>query len=130
MHENDIAKIVVDLAYGLHRYYGPGVYEHVYESIMEYELKKRGWSVQSQIFLAIQHEELHISNAYKLDMLVEDKLILELKSLEKLGKTHFKQLMTYLKLTGKSLGLLINFGEERIAIKRVVNGLNDNEVAF
>jgi GxxExxY protein len=126
MHENEIAAAVVDLAYKLHCRYGPGVYEHVYETVMEYELKKLGLTVQRQLSLRIQHEELLIPDAYKLDVLVEDKVILELKSLERLEKSHFKQLATYLKLAGKRLGLLINFGEEKIVIKRIVNGLTDD----
>jgi GxxExxY protein len=126
MHENQIAAVIVDLAYRLHCQYGPGVYENVYETIMAYEMKKKGWAVQCQLPLPIQHEGLFIPDAYKLDILVEDKVIIELKSIEKLEKKHFKQLTTYLRLAGKRLGLLINFGEEKIVIKRIVNGLTDD----
>ncbi len=125
MHENVIASFVVDLALRLHRRYGAGVYENVYETILEHEFRKKGWGCRRQLLLPIQHDELMVPNAYKLDMLVEDKVILEIKSIEKLERVHFKQLTTYLRLTGKRLGLLLNFGEERLVVRRVVNGLDD-----
>ncbi|MEN6626231.1 MAG: GxxExxY protein [Candidatus Sumerlaeia bacterium] len=125
MHENRIAQAVVDIAYRLHCALAPGVYENVFETILEYELKKMGFECQRQLLCPIKWDDLEIRDAYKMDMLVGGKVILEIKSVEKLEKVHFKQLTTYLKLSEKKLGLLMNFGEEKINIKRIVNGLDD-----
>lgn len=128
MTENEIAKHVVDVAYTLHSRIGPGIFEVVYEVTMEHELKKRGFSIRRQVPIPIVWDGLKFVEGFKADMIVNDKVILELKSIEKLLPVHAKQLLTYLRLTDMRLGLLINFGEEFIknGIKRVVNNLPDS----
>ena len=129
MHENEIASHVVDCCVKLHKKFGPGIYENVYEVLLVYELAKRNIACQRQIVCPLDYEGIHFDEAYKIDVLAGDKVILELKSVEQLHPKHFKQLKTYLKLKDKRLGLLINFGEELIkdGIHRVVNGLQ-NEI--
>ncbi len=126
MEENEIAKIIVDTAYKIHKELGPGLFESVYESVLEYELVKEfGLFVQRQPVLPVVWKDVKIDLGFKPDMVVEDKVIIELKSVESIAPVHYKQLLTYLKLTGLRLGLLINFNEALIknGIKRIVNGL-------
>lgn len=131
MHENELATIVVDCCYKPHVKYGPGVDENVYETILVHELEKRGLNCVRQIACPLVHDGLVFDEAFRIDVLVEDLLILEIKSLEALEEVHFKQLTTYLKLKEKRLGLLINFGESLIkdGIHRIVNGLDNNRPA-
>ena len=130
MHENDIARDVVDAAYKIHSKLGPGLFEEVYETVLEYELTKRGHSVERQEAIPIKYEGILFEKGFRADMIVDDLVILELKSVERLGNVSFKQLLTYLRLTEKRLGLLLNFGEEFIkdGIHRIVNGLTDEEI--
>ena len=126
MDENEIAKIIVDTAFKMHKELGPGLFESVYESILEYELSnEHGLYIQRQPALPVVWKEINIDLGFKPDMIVERKIIIELKSVEKVMPVHYKQLQTYLKLTGLKLGLLINFNEALIkdGIKRIVNGL-------
>jgi GxxExxY protein len=125
MTENEIAKQVVDAAYQVHSRLGPGLLETVYEVALAYELKKRGLAVLRQQAVPIEYDSIRFDEGFRLDAIVQDKVILELKSVESVTSVHKKQLLTYLRLTGKRLGLLINFGEEfiRDGISRVVNGL-------
>jgi len=125
MTENEIAKIVVDCCYKIHTSLGPGLLESVYEEILCYELKKRGLNVERQKGLPVLYDELKMELGFRADIIVENKVILELKSLEVLAPVHSKQLLTYLKLTELKLGLLINFGEALIKnrIHRIVNKL-------
>ncbi len=125
MTENEIAKIVVDAAYKVHKALGPGLFESVYEACLVYELKKRGLKVLRQEPIAIEWDSLKFEEGFRADAVVEDLVILELKSLEQVARVHKKQLLTYLRLANKRLGLLINFGAELIkdGISRVVNGL-------
>ncbi len=125
MTENEIAKQVVDAAYKIHTTLGPGLFETVYEVILAYELKKRGLMVVQQQAIPIVYEEVRFEEGYRADLIVEDKIIVELKSIEAVSKIHKKQLLTYLKLADKRLGLLINFGALLIkdGISRVVNKL-------
>ncbi len=126
MDENEIAKIVVNTAFKMHKELGPGLFESVYESILEYELStEHGLYIQRQPALPVVWKEINIDLGFKPDMIVERKIIIELKSVEKVMPVHYKQLQTYLKLTGLKLGLLINFNEALIkdGIKRIVNGL-------
>lgn len=127
MHENDLSGHVIDCCIKLHKKFGPGVYERVYEALLVHELAKRGIHCQRQVACPLVYEGLHFDEAYAIDVLVEDKVILELKSVDELHPKHFKQLTTYLKLKNKRLGLLINFGEELMkdGIHRIVNGLDD-----
>lgn len=125
MTENEIAKIVVDAAFQIHKGLGPGLLESVYEVVLAHVLKKRGLKVKRQVPVAIVFEGIKFDEGFRADLIVEDKVIVELKSVEKVMPVHKKQLLTYLRLTDKRLGLLINFGSELIrdGISRVVNGL-------
>jgi len=127
MTGNEIAKIIVDVAYHVHKRLGPGLLESVYESVLAYELKKRGLKIERQVPVAIVYDEIKFDEGFRADLIVEDKVIVELKSVENIVPVHKKQLLTYLRLTDKRLGLLINFGSELIrdGISRVVNGLKD-----
>jgi len=125
MKENQIAAAVVDAAFKIHTTLGPGLLESVYEATLEYELRKRGLSVLRQIGLPVYYEGLKLELGYRVDMIVGDKLIIEIKSVEALAPVHKSQLLTYLRLANMRLGLLINFNVVRIkdGIHRVVNGL-------
>lgn len=125
MHENEISKIVLDSCYLIHSNLGPGLFESVYENILSFELKNKGLKVERQIPHEVRWRGLLCENAFRADLIVEDKVLIELKSVETLSKVHYKQVITYLKLTDLKLGLLINFNENLIrdGIKRVVNGL-------
>jgi GxxExxY protein len=125
MSENQIAKEIVDAAYRVHVALGPGLLESVYEAVLEYELKKRGLNVVRQTLLPVVYESVTLDEGYRADLIVGGKVIIELKSVEEIAPVHKKQLLTYLRLADKRLGLLINFGESLIknGITRVVNGL-------
>src|SRR4051794_37937913 len=109
MTENEISGIVVDAAYKIHTTLGPGLLESVYEAVLTYEVKKRGMRVQRQVPIPIVYEGVQIDEAFKADLIVEDKVIIELKAIEAVTAVHKKQLLTYLRLADKRLGLLINF---------------------
>ncbi len=125
MTENELSKIVFDCALKVHQNLGPGLLESAYEECLFYELKKTGYDVQKQKALPLVYEEVRLDIGYRIDIIVENKLILEIKSVEILNDVHFAQLLTYLKLTDCKLGLLINFNVNLIknGIKRVVNNL-------
>jgi GxxExxY protein len=125
--ENSVAKIIVDVAFQIHKKLGPGLLESAYQTIMVDELKKRGLNVKSEVLMPVIYDEVVIENGYRADMIVEDLVIIELKSVEKIAYVHKKQLLTYLKLSNFKLGLLINFGAPliKLGIKRVVNGLEE-----
>lgn len=127
MTENEIAKQIVDAAYKAHTELGPGLLESVYETVLAYELKKRGLAVERQKPVPVKYDSITFDEGFRADLIVEKKIIIELKSVEAIAPVHKKQLLTYLKLTGTKLGLLINFNEALIknGITRVVNGLND-----
>ncbi|MBU0500755.1 MAG: GxxExxY protein [Gammaproteobacteria bacterium] len=126
--ENAISRSVVDAAFKIHVALGPGLLESVYEQVLAFELRKRGHRVETQIPIAIVYEGHRFDDAFRADLVVDDKLIVELKSVEKVSPVHSKQLLTYLRLSDKRLGLLINFGEARIkeGITRMVNGLAED----
>ena len=125
MSENEIARIIVDVAFKIHTTLGPGLLESVYESAFSYELTKRGLKVLRQVGIPIVYESIRLEEGFRADLIVEDKVIVEIKSVEQIAAVHKKQLLTYLRLADKRLGLLINFGETLIkdGISRVVNGL-------
>lgn len=127
MTENELATIVVDTAMGIHRQLGPGLLESAYESILAYELGKKGLMIERQVPVPLIWDEMVVAESYRMDMLVDKKLIVELKSVEKLIPVHKKQVITYLKVSGLKLGLLINFGATfiREGIVRLVNNLED-----
>jgi GxxExxY protein len=125
--ENEVAMAIVDAAYQVHRTLGPGLLESAYEAILVHELRKRGLDVAIQVPVPVVYESVRLDAGFRADLIVEDSVIVELKSLEKVAPVHKKQLATYLKLAEKRLGLLINFGEELIkdGITRIVNGMPD-----
>ena len=125
MTENEIAKIIVNTAYNIHVELGPGLLESVYEAIMCVELKNQGLKVESQKAIPVYWNEMKMNIGFRADIIVEDKVIIELKSVENLAPVHPKQLLTYLKITELKLGLLINFNESLIkdGITRIVNNL-------
>ncbi len=127
MTENEIATAVVDAAFKIHTTLGPGLFESVYEAALEFELQKRGLSVVHQVGLPVRYEEVRLELGFRVDLIVDGKVIVEIKSVEVLAPVHKKQLLTYLRLTDLRLGLLINFNVELIkhGIQRVFNGYLD-----
>ena len=127
MNENEIAKEVVDAAFRVHTKLGPGLLESVYEVVLAHELKKKGFSIIRQKAVPVKYDDLVFDVGFRADIIVEDLVILELKSVEATVPVHKKQLLTYLRLADKKLGLLINFGAPLIknGVSRIVNGLKD-----
>ncbi|MDL5047525.1 GxxExxY protein [Oscillatoria amoena NRMC-F 0135] len=124
MNENQIGTIVVDIAFDMHTKLGPGLLESVYEVVLSKKLEKKGLRVERQVPIPILFDGMRFDEGFRADMIVEGKVILELKSVEKVMPVHKKQLLTYLKLTGLKLGYLLNFGDELIkdGITRVIHG--------
>jgi GxxExxY protein len=122
--ENEIGKIVVDCAVQLHMDLGPGLLESVYEVLLAHKLKSEGLDVQRQVPIPIQYMGIQFDEGFRADIIVEDKVILELKSVESVSRAHVKQVLTYLKLTHKKLGFLLNFGDSLMkdGITRLING--------
>ena len=127
MTENQIATIVVDAALKIHKTLGPGLLESVYQATLSFELQRRGLTVAEQLAFPVRYEGVKLDIGFRLDMLVSNKVIIEIKSVEMLTAVHRKQLETYLRLTNKQLGLLINFNVEllKYGIQRVVNRLSE-----
>jgi GxxExxY protein len=127
MTENEISRVILDSAFSVHKELGPGLLESVYEIVLAYELEQRGLRVSRQVPVSIRYKEMIFDAAFRADLIVEDKVIVELKSVEQVGEAHKKQVQTYLRLTGCKLGFLLNFGEALMkrGITRVVNGLED-----
>ncbi len=125
MIENEISGQIIDASYKIHTTLGPGLLESVYETALAHELGQRDLHYKQQMPITIYYESLVINNAFRADFLVEDKVIIELKSVEAVSPMHKKQLLTYLRLTNRRLGLLINFNSELLknGVSRVVNGL-------
>jgi GxxExxY protein len=125
MTENEISKIIVDVAYKVHSKLGPGLLESVYEEILYFEFLKLGLKVQRQTVVPVIWDNIKMELGFRADLIVENKVIIELKSVENIVPVHPKQLLTYLKITGLKLGLLINFNEALIkdGITRIVNNL-------
>lgn len=125
MIENEISEIVFDAGMKIHRTLGIGLYENVYEECLVYELKNRGLNVESQKNIDIEYEELKISKAFRVDLLVENKLIIEIKAVHEINDYHFFQLLNYLRITNIKLGMILNFHSVlfKNGVKRVVNKL-------
>ncbi len=125
MTENEISKIIFNCALKVHRTLGPGLLENSYEECLFYELKKSGLKVEKQKALPLIYEEVKLETGYRIDLLVENKVVIELKSVEAINEVHLAQVLTYLKLSNCKLGLLINFNVTLIknGIKRIVNNL-------
>jgi GxxExxY protein len=125
MDENELSKIIVDLSYKIHTQLGPGLLESVYEAILYFELTKYNLKVERQKPIPVVWEDVHLDIGFRADLIVEEKVIVEIKSVEQISNVHLKQVLTYLKVTDIKLGLLINFNETLIknGIKRIVNNL-------
>jgi GxxExxY protein len=124
MTENEISKIVFECALKVHRNLGPGLLESAYEECMFYELKKANLFVEKQKGLPLIYEDVKLDIGYRIDLIVENKFIVEIKSVENLNDVHLAQIITYLKLSNCKLGLLINFNVNLLknGVKRVING--------
>ncbi len=119
---NNITYDIIGAAYKVHREPGPGLLESTYETCLEYELLKSGYHVKRQVLIPVHYDKIVLDGGYRIDLLVEDMIILELKAVEEIMPIHQAQLMTYLKLSGYNLGLLLNFNvtDMKRGIKRVV----------
>jgi len=131
MTENAIAREIVDAAFRIHTTLGPGLLESVYVTILAYELDRRGLCTVRQQAIPVVYDNVRIDTGFRADMIVDDKVIVEVKSVEAIGPVHKKQLLTYLRLADKRLGLLINFQVALIkdGITRIVNGLEEDSHA-
>ena len=125
MTEKELSKIIIGLGIEIHTELGPGLLESSYEECLYYELKKNGFKVEKQKALPLKYKEVDLEVGYRMDLLVEDKVVIEIKAVEALNDVHLAQVLTYLKLSKCKLGLLMNFNVYRLkdGIKRVVNGL-------
>ena len=124
MDENEISKIVFESALKIHKVLGPGLLESAYEECLFYELKKYDFKVEKQKQLPLIYEEVRLDVGYRIDIIIEDKFIVEVKSVEALTDVHLAQLLTYLRLSNCKLGLLINFNVSLLknGVRRVING--------
>lgn len=127
--EEEIGKHVVDTAVRIHQEAGPGLLETVYEVVLAHELRRRGLKVERQVAVPVQYGRLKFEEGFRADLIVESKVIVELKCVETVNNAHKKQLLTYLRLADKRLGYLLNFGEElmRRGITRTVNRLPEHD---
>lgn len=124
MSENELAEIVVEVGFQIHRKWGPGLLESVYEALMVYHLRKYGFFIEQQKEVPFMEDGVKLPLGFRVDIIVEQKLVVELKSIERTAPVHSKILLTYLRLTNLKLGLLMNFGEPLLkdGIKRVIRG--------
>lgn len=124
MNENEISKIVFDAALKVHRELGPGLLESAYETCLFYELEKSGLKIEKQKALPLIYDNIKMEIGYRLDIIIEDKFIIEIKAVEQLTDVHLAEILTYLKLTNCKLGMLINFNVKLLkqGVKRVING--------
>ena len=125
MHENELSYIIRGAAFKVHDVLGPGLLESVYENALSHELRKEGLLVENQLALPVEYDGIRMEQGFRVDIMVNNKVIIEIKSVEDLRDVHFKQLLTYLKLSGIKLGLLINFNVPllKTGMHRIVNGL-------
>jgi GxxExxY protein len=125
LHENEIADRILDAAFALHRDIGPGLLESVYEVLLAQALEEAGLNVQRQVIIPIKYNSIQFDEGFRADLIIEEKVILELKSVERSNPAHKKQLLTYLKLSNLKLGYLLNFGEALMkdGITRIINGI-------
>ena len=132
MKENEIAAWVVDAAFRLHAGLGPGIFEIVYEVSLAHELRKRGYSRERQVPVPITWDGIRFDEGFRADLIIDNLVIVELKSIASLDAVHSKQVLTYLRLMDKRLGLLINFDEHMIkhGIKRVANGMPEEPLVL
>jgi GxxExxY protein len=127
LKENDIGTAIVTAAIAVHRTLGPGLLESVYEVVLAHELQQRGLTVERQVPVPIKYAGTTFKEGFRADIIVDGKVLIELKSVEKTSAAHKKQIQTYLRLTGCKLGYLLNFGEALMknGISRAVNGLQE-----
>jgi len=127
MEENEIGKCIVDIAIQIHREMGPGLFETVYETILAHQLRQRNFDVKRQVAIPIEYRGLRFDEGFRADLIIDNKVIVELKCVEKLNNAHRKQLLTYLRLTEMHLGYLLNFSESlmKYGIHRTVNNLKE-----
>ena len=125
MDENSLSKKIIGTAIELHKKLGPGLLESAYENALAYDLKEIGLDTKQQVSMPFVYKEIKLDIGYRLDLLIENKVILEIKSVESLAPVHYAQLLTYLKLSNLKLGLLINFNTKLLkdGIHRIVNNL-------
>jgi GxxExxY protein len=125
MSENEVSSQIIGAAIEVHKHLGPGLLESSYEACLLFELRQRGLNVKSQIALPISYKGFQLEAGYRIDILVEEKVIIEIKAVDELADIHTAQILTYLKLTNLKLGLLINFNSVKLVngLKRVVNNL-------
>ena len=121
--ENELSKLVLDVCFKIHRDYGPGLFESVYEEIFAYEMTKANIAFERQKAIPVIHETIKLETGFRADFIIENKLLIELKSVEAIADIHFKQVQTYLKLSNTKLGLLINFNVPYLknGLKRMIN---------
>lgn len=127
MRENELSYKIIGAALEVHKNLGVGLLENTYEQALAYELNKLGFTIKQQVYLPLKYKEVNIDNAYKIDLIVEDKVIIEVKSVLEINPVFYSQVLTYLKLTNMQLGLLINFNNPLLkkGIHRIVNKLID-----
>ena len=127
MNENDISFAIRGAAFDVHNYFGPGLFESVYEAALAKNLSGKGFAVERQVGIPVEYLGENLGLGFIADLIVNNKIVVEIKSVSALHDVHYKQLLTYLRLTNLKLGLLINFNETSLAtsIKRVVNGLSE-----
>ena len=132
LSENQLSKLILDAAFKVHTRTGPGLLESVYEVTLAHELRKQGLHVERQVPIPIRYDELTFEEGFRADLLVEGKVIVELKSVEKLAAVHSKQVLTQLRLSDRRLGLLINFGAVRLkdGIERIANGMPEERTGL
>jgi len=125
MNENEIGTIIIETAITIHKGLGPGLLESVYETILAKKLTDKGLNVNRQVAIPIKFEGIQFDEGFRADIIANDKVVIEIKSVEKLNNVHKKQLLTYLKLSNLKLGYLINFNEELLknGISRIINGI-------
>ncbi len=127
MHINEISGQIVDAAYKIHTTLGPGLLESVYETVLAHELTRRGFAVRTQVSIPVVYEDVKLELGFRADMIINDRVLIEVKSVEAIAPVFPKQVRTYLRLTDLRLGLLINFNVNLIkdGITRIVNNLNE-----
>lgn len=134
MIENEITYKIRRAAFRVHHALGPGLLESVYEAALKYELQQEGLVIESQLGVPVVYKEVRLDTGFRLDLLVNNLVVVEIKSVECLAEVHFKQVLTYLRLTGKKVGLLINFNvsrlEDKASIIRIINTFGPGQASF
>ena len=123
MYENQLSEKIIGAAINVHRHFGPGLLESAYQECLYFELKQLGLKVQKEKPMPIIYKDVHLDHGYRIDLLVENKIVIEIKTVEFLSEVHKAQVLTYLKLGGYKLGLLLNFNVATLkeGIKRIIN---------